>query len=342
MGVDISSLVEPREIELLELSGRIIALDAFNVIYQFLTIIRDRMTGQPLKDSKGRATSHLSGLMYRTSSLVESGIKPVYVFDGSPPELKQMTISARRERKREAREKWKEAADKGEDVMKYAQAATQLTDDMVERAKTLLDCLGIPWVQAPSEGEMQCAFMCKKGDAWASGSQDYDSLLSGAPRLVRNLSISGRRKVPNKDQYVQVRPEIINLDKVLDRLGITQDQLIILGMLVGTDYSEGVKRVGPKTGLKIVKEYKTFDNIMSHVDWDSENSAEEVFEFIRNPPVKDDYNLEWKEPDSERLIEFMVEEHDFSRKRVDNVLERLENAMSSGRQSSLSGWLDKN
>ncbi len=341
MGVDISSLIESREIELLELSGRKIALDAFNVIYQFLSIIRDRMTGEPLRDSNGRVTSHLSGLLYRTSSLVESGIKPVYVFDGKPPEMKQMTISARKERKQEAKEKWKEAVEKGEDAIKYAQATSELTDDMIERSKTLLDCLGIPWVQAPSEGEMQCAFMCKKDDVWASGSQDYDSLLSGSPILIRNLSITGKKKVPNKNQYIQIRPELIELKKVLGDLGINQDQFIILGMLIGTDYSGGVKGIGPKNGLKLVKEHVTLDRIIEHVGWESENSAEEIFDFIKNPPVTEDYRLEWKGPDAERLIEFMVEEHDFSRNRVDKVLERLENAMSSGRQSSLSGWLDK-
>lgn len=341
MGVDISSLIEAKEIELIELSGRDIAIDAFNILFQFLSIIRDRMTGEPLRDSKGRVTSHLSGLLYRNSNLLEAGIKPVFVFDGKPPDFKQTTIEAREERKKEAEKKWKEAVERGEPAITYAQAAAKLTDDMIKRAKMLLDYMGIPWIQAPSEGEMQCAFMCRRGDVWASGSQDFDSLLAGSSRLVRNLSITGRRKVPKKETYVQVRPELIELEKILESLGITREQLIIVGMLIGTDYSDGVKGIGPKTALKIVKEHKTLDKVLENVAWDSETPAEKIYDFFLNPPVTEKYEIGWREPDTDKLKEFMVEEHDFSAERVDKVIERLQNAWTKGRQSSLSGWLEK-
>jgi len=341
MGVDIPSLVEAREINLVELSGRKIAMDAFNIIFQFLSIIRDRMTGEPLRDSKGRVTSHLSGLMYRNSNLIEAGIKPVFVFDGKPPEFKRLTIEARAERKEEARKKWKEAVERGEEAITYAQAAAEVSEDMIEHAKKLLECMGIPWIQAPSEGEIQCAFMCKRGDVWTSGSQDYDSLLAGSPRLVRNLSITGKRKVPKKEMYVQIKPELIELESVLNNLGITQEQLIILGMLVGTDYSEGVKGIGPKNALKLVKEHKTLENVLKNVEWIGEVGAQEIYDFFLKPPVTDKYELEWKEPDMDKLREFMVHEHDFSQERVDKVIERLQAASIKGRQSSLSGWLEK-
>ncbi len=341
MGVDISSLIDTREIELIELSGRKVAFDAYNIIYQFLSIIRDRMTGEPLRDSNGRVTSHLSGLLYRNSNLIEAGIKPVFVFDGEPPEFKESTISDRAKRKKEAREKWKKAVERGERAIKYAQATSKVTDDIVNSSKVLLDCMGIPWIQAPSEGELQCAFMCKEGDVWTTGSQDYDSLLAGSPRLARNLSITGKRKVPKKDKYVQINPELIDLEKNLEKLGITQPQLVIMGILIGTDYSDGVKGVGPKTALNLVKEYKTIDVVMDNVEWDSDVPADTIYDFFLNPPVKDDYELKWNDPDFDRLTEFMVEEHDFSEKRMNNVIERLNNAMLEGRQSSLSGWLEK-
>lgn len=341
MGVDISSLVEAKEIELIELSGRAIAIDAFNILFQFLSIIRDRMTGEPLRDSKGRVTSHLSGLLYRNSNLLEIGIKPVFVFDGKPPELKQSTIESRQEKKKEAEKKWKEAVERGERAITYAQAAAKLTDKMVERSKMLLDYMGIPWVQAPSEGEIQCAFMCKHGNVWASGSQDFDSLLAGSPRLVRNLSITGKRKIPKKESYVQVKPELIELNSMLSALGITKEQLVIVGILIGTDYSSGVKGVGPKTALKIVKEHKTLDKVLESVAWESDVEAEKIYDFFLNPPVTDRYDIEWKEPDADKLKEFMVEEHDFSSERMDKVIERLQNAWTKGRQSSLSGWLEK-
>jgi flap endonuclease-1 len=340
MGVDISSMVPSREVELVELSGRRVAMDAYNVIYQFLSIIRDRMTGEPLRDSKGRITSHLSGLLYRNSNLLEAGIKPVFVFDGKPPAFKMATIAARAERKEAAEQKWKEAVAAGESAIKYAQGASRITDDMLEQSKRLLGLLGIPWLQAPSEGEMQCAFMCKRGDVWATGSQDLDSLMAGSPRLVRNLSIAGKRRLPNKEAWVQVKPELIELEPALANLGITHDQFVIMGMIIGTDFAEGVKGVGPKGALKLVKEMKTLDEILKNVEWEGP-PAQEVFDFFKNPPTIADYALEWKEPDFEGLRKMMVDEHDFSSERLEKVVERLQAVSVKGRQSSLAGWLDR-
>jgi len=341
MGVNLGGIIPKKEIELVELSGKKIAIDAFNICHQFLSIIRDRFTGELLKDSKGRVTSHLSGLLYRTSNLIEAGIKPVFVFDGPAPKFKKKTMEERNERKKEAKRKWEDALEKGIPAITYAQATSKLTDEMIVSSKKLLEIMGIPWVQARSEGEMQCAHMCKKGDVWASASQDYDSILVGSPRLIRNLSISGRRKVPRKDEYVEIKPEIIEMDKVLQELGLTKEQLVIVGILTGTDYAEGVMGVGPKTALKLVTQHKTLEKILENVEWKDEVPAEEIYDFFLNPPVFDVYSLEWKQVDSEKLIKFMVEEHDFSRERVDKVIERLQQSFAAGRQASLKGWFEK-
>ncbi|MEM5882617.1 MAG: flap endonuclease-1 [Candidatus Aenigmatarchaeota archaeon] len=338
MGVQLSGLLPSREVELEFLSGKKIAVDAFNTLYQFLSIIRDRMTGEPLRDSKGRITSHLSGLFYRTSNLIEVGIKPVFVFDGEPPKFKKKTIEKREKSKEEARKKWEEALEKGEEAITYAQAAAALTEEMVEDSKKLLEHMGIPWVQALSEGEAQCAYMCKKGSVDFTASQDFDSLLFGSPRLVRNLSITGKRKLPRKEVYIEIKPEIIELNQALEALGIDQKQLITIGILVGTDYAEGIKGVGPKTALKLVKEHKTLEKILEKVEWEAEVDAEEILNFFLKPPVSDKYKIEWKEPNREKIIEFMVEEHDFSRERVEKVVDKLEQAFASGRQTSLKGW----
>ena len=218
MGVQLGDIIPKEEIELHELSGMKIAIDAHNNLYQYLSIIRDKLTGEPLKDSKGRITSHLSGLFYRTANLIEIGIKPCFVFDGEPPEFKKITLEERIEAKEKAREKWEEALEKGEKAITYAQAAAVLSEEMIEDAKKLLDYMGIPWVQAKSEGEAQCAYMCKKGDVDFSASQDYDSLLFGSPFLIRNISISGKRKLPRKEIYIEIKPEIIELKKVLEEL----------------------------------------------------------------------------------------------------------------------------
>jgi len=341
MGVSIGSIVPKKEIELIELSGKKIAVDSYNNLYQYLTIIRDRVTGEPLKDSKGMVTSHLSGLLYRTANLIEFGIRPIFVFDGEPPKFKKKTIEARQAAKEEAREKWKEALEKGEEAIKYAQAATYLTDEMIEDSKKLLDAMGLPWIVAKSEGEAQCAFMCKKGSVDATASQDYDSLLFSSPHLVRNLSITGKRKLPRKEIYIEVKPEIIELQEVLSSLGITHEQLILIGILIGTDYNQGIEKVGPKTALKLIKENKTLNKLLSKVQWKDEVDPEEVYEFFLHPPVIEKYKIEFKEPDKERIIEFMVDEHDFSKERIEKIVEKLQTSFGKEKQVSLKGWLGK-
>lgn len=337
MGISLGNIVSKQEIELITLSGKKIAIDAHNNLYQYLTIIRDRMTGEPLKDSSGRVTSHLSGLLYRTSNLIEAGIKPIFVFDGKPPDFKMNTIERRQKAKDEAREKWKEALAKGEEAIKYAQATTKLTSEMIEDSKKLLDAMGIPYLTAESEGDAQCAFMCIKKDVDFSASQDFDSLLFGSPYLVRNLSITGRRKIPNKDTYIEVKPELIGLNNILSELEINRQQLIMIGLLVGTDFNEGIEQIGPKTALKLVKEHKTLEEILRHVEWKENINPEIIFNFFLNPPVNEHYNIEFKEPDRDSIIEFMVKEHDFSQERVEKVIEKL--FSQKGKQASLKGWL---
>ena len=323
------------------LSGKKIAIDAFNTIYSFLSIIRDRMTGEPLKDHHGNVTSHLSGLLYRTLNLLEAGIFPVYVFDGKYPEFKKKTIEEREKIREEARRKWEEAVRKGEKAIKYAQAASKMDESILNSSKEILDLMGISWIQAPSEGEAQCSEMCRKDDVFATGSQDSDSLLFGSSRLVRNLSISGRKKVPNKEVYIDVKPQLIELEDILKTLDLTREQLILVGILIGTDYNEGIKGVGPKTALKLAKEHKTLDRLLMAVEFPGEIDVERVFNFFLNPPYTDQYKLAMKEPDADGLLEFMVGEHDFSRERMEKVVEKLQSSYTKGKQSSLKGWFGK-
>lgn len=350
MGVNIKEIIPPEAVQTIDLEYlkfKIVAIDAYNALYQFLAAIR-QPDGTPLMDSKGRVTSHLSGLFYRTINLAEHGIKVVYVFDGKPPEMKRLEIERRRRVREEAAKKYEEAVKRGalEEARRYAQMSARLTDDMVAEAKRLLEAMGIPYVQAPAEGEAQAAYMARKGDAWAAASQDYDSLLFGSPRLVRNLTISGRRKLPRKNVYVEVKPELIELDKLLKALGITREQLIAIGILVGTDYNpDGVRNVGPKTALKMVKSYrdprKLLESLPRH-EFPPGVDPLKIFEYFLNPPVTDDYRLEWRPPDEKKVYEILVEEHDFSPERVRNALERLKKAYNEffrGRQLGLDAWL---
>ncbi len=343
MGVQLKELVAPVrvELELENLSGKVVALDAYNALYQFLATIR-QPDGTPLMDAMGRVTSHLNGLFYRTINLLEKGIKPVYVFDGKPPELKAAELERRTKVREEAERKYVEALERGEleEARLYAQQASRLSTSMVDDAKKLLDAIGVPWVQAPAEGEAQAAYMVARGDAWAAASQDYDSLLYGAPRLVRNLTITGRRKLPRREEYVEVKPELIELDKLLKYYGITRQQLVYIGLLLGTDYNPGgVKGVGPKKALKLIKELPNLEALARAVEWSFPVKPEDIAKLFLEPEVTSGYRLEWRRPDRDRVIEFLCDEHQFSRERVGTALERLEKAYESlFKQSTLESW----
>jgi len=327
MGVNLGDLVPKTTVKLVDLSGKSIAIDAYNALYQFLAIIR-QPDGTPLKDRSGRVTSHLSGLLYRTSNLVEMGIKPIYVFDGVPPALKETEIKRRMKVKKEAIVKYEQAVKEGkiEEARKYAQATSRLKDYMAEDSKRLLDMMGIPWLQAPSEGEAQAAHLVKREDADYCASQDYDSLLFGAPKFVRNVTISGRRKLPRKKVYVQIVPEIVELEHVLKECGITYEQLIDVGIFIGTDFNpEGVKGLGPKTALELVKEHGSLENALPHVkNAEFPVQPQKIREIFLHPKVTDNYRIEWKKPNVEGLIDFICKERDFSETRVMNALQKMQ------------------
>ena len=327
MGVNLRDLVPKTTVDLATLSGKSVAIDAYNALYQFLAIIR-QPDGTPLKDRTGRVTSHLSGLLYRTSNLVELGVKVVYVFDGTPPSLKEVEIKRRAKVKEEALVKYEKAVQehRTDEARMYAQMTSRLKDYMEDDAKRLLKLLGIPWVQAPSEGEAQAAHLARKGDTNFCASQDYDSLLFGARSLIRNLTISGRRKLPRKNVYIEVVPEIVELSKVLNELGITHEQLVDIGILVGTDFNlDGVKGVGPKTALQLIKEHGTLENALPALKGRAEFPVEpqRIREIFLKPRVTDNYQLVWREPDLDRVVQFMCGERDFDEERVKKALEKM-------------------
>jgi len=340
MGVQLPELIKPRPIEFKALSGKKIAIDAMNSLYQFLSSIR-QFTGEPLKDSRGRVTSHLSGLFYRNVNLIEYGISPVYIFDGKPPALKGMVVEKRSEIRRTAGEKWKVALkeERFEDARVYAQQASRLTDEMADDSKRLLGHMGIPCVQAPCEGESQAAFMAKRGDVWAAASQDYDSLLFGAPRLIRNLTISGKRKLPRKKLYVDVKPEIIYLEEVLKHLGITREQLVEIGIFIGTDYNpKGVAGLGPKKALDLIK-LKDAKSVILEKQIPVDFDIDEIKAMFMDYETTEDYRLEWRPPDTEKTMGFLCDEHDFSPERVEKGLQRLADKTAGAKsQESLDAW----
>jgi flap endonuclease-1 len=348
MAVDLSKLVSKRTITLDELNGKAIAIDAFNVLYQFLSIIR-QPDGTPLMDKNGEVTSHLSGIFYRTIELVGKGISPIYVFDGVPSLMKKRTIEARMRRRQEANVAWKEAVEKGDlaRAKSQAQASTRVNKEIVESSRVLLGLLGIPFINAPSEGEAQASYMCSKDMVYAAGSQDYDTLLFGSERVVRNLTFSGRRKLPMKNVYVKVETEMVNLKDTLSSLGINRDQLIWLGLMLGTDFNEGIDGIGPKTALKIVKECKDVDQMRRAVieksGGDFKEDILDVIDLFKNPEVNPVDLEEVKKSaeaklDREGLVAFMCDRHGFDKERVEKFADILAKTRSANGQRGIDKW----
>jgi len=331
----LGDLLQRKKIEIKDLSGRWVAIDAFNTLYQFLSIIRQK-DGTPLMDSQGRVTSHLSGLLYRTTNLIEAGVKVAFIFDGEPPTFKAETLAQRSEAREKAASAWEEAKATGQDGFKYAQAASRINSEILEDGRRLILAMGLPVIQAPSEGEAQAASMCARGEVELVGSQDYDSLLFGAPQVVRNLAITGKRKLPKKNIYVDVEPEIINLEEGLGRLGISRKQLVEIGIMCGTDYNSGLSRVGPKTALKLIREKKDLESILAEQEEKIENFAQ-IREFFLHPDVTDDYEIKMKKPRVDEIVSFLVDERDFDLDRVEKTALRLEEEYKRG-QSTLDRW----
>ncbi len=344
MGVKINELVNEvkRTITFENLFKKNIAIDAFNTIYQFLAIIRQR-DGTPLKDYQGNVTSHLSGLFYRSINFLEHTIKPIYVFDGIPSELKLDTIKERKKIKTEAKKKMIKAQDDEDfkEAKKFAQLTSTLDAGMIEESKKLIEFMGMPIIQANSEGEAQSAYLVEKGDAWACASQDYDTLLFGGERLLRNFAISRSRKV--RDTTVTLDIEYVSLNKFLNNLGINREQLIEMGIMIGTDFFQGIKGIGQKTALDLIRKYDTIENILKNqvkiggkeiiLNLELVTQIKDIF---LNPDVKKDYKISKpKKIDFDKLEELLIEQHNFSRQRVENALDRLRKLDSSKVQVSL-------
>jgi len=339
MGLNLKELVVREKTTLEAFSSKVIAVDAYNAIYQFLASIRGP-DGLQLSDSEGRITSHLSGLLYRNINFLSLGIKPVYVFDGKPPSLKTAEIERRKQIKRDATVKYEKAIAEGnmEDARKFAQQTTSMKDGMVKESKQILTYFGIPYIDAPSEGEATAAHLTNTGHAYASASQDFDSILCGAKRLIRNFTNSGRRKLPNRNTYVEIEPEIIETQKSLDSLGITREQLVDVGILIGTDFNpNGFDRIGPKTALKMIKQHSRLEDIPQIQEQLHEIDYEQIRKIFLEPIVADVDEIVFGNVDYEGMSNYLVKERSFSEDRIQSSLNRLKKALEK-KSHNLDQW----
>lgn len=353
MGIDLSDVVVRRPVAVTDYAGKRVAFDAWNILYQFLASIR-QPDGTPLMDREGRITSHLAGILYRTGNLVEAGVWPIFVFDGPPHPLKRETLADRAARKVAAQADMEKAIAAGdlETARSKAQQTSRLTPPMVEQAQELLRGLGIPVLQAPGEGESLAAALCAAGQVHAACSQDYDAILFGAPRLVRSLSAAGRRKLPGKQVWVDVTPEEIDLQQTLAALGLTREQLVDAALLVGTDFHPGVKGIGAKKAVALIKKSGSLEQILERLAADpaSAESAVElaileshealmdrdaVRRIFLDPIAVAGFDLEPRPVDGGKVRDLMVERHGFSAQRVEAALEKFNAARKRTAQKTL-------
>ena len=341
MGVYLTPIVVKKITQLEALRGKTLAVDGNNELHQFVALIR-KPDGTPLTDRNGNVTSHLAGLMFRSTKLIHDyDLRLTFVFDGKPPQMKEAEVTRRRELKEKAVKEWQKALAAKDYAKAFSKAVTtgKLTQSMIDDAKRLLSLLGIPFVQAPSEGEAQAAYIASKKDVWASASRDYDSLLFGTPRLLRFLTISGTEFLPSKGVSRQIKPELIELEEMLTKLRISRDQLVDLGILIGTDFNAGVKGIGPKKALQLLSKYGSLENLPQEIKSKLPQNYEEIREFFLNPSVTVDYSTNYGYLQEEKLYSFLVEERDFSVERVSKVVERMTGVYEKYKQADLARWL---
>lgn len=313
MGLKITSMTTDvkRNITLQNLFNKTIAIDGFNVLYQVLYSIRDRRN-KPLMNRKGEITSHLIGLFFKNVKFLEKNITPIYCFDGLDKTYK----------------------------IKRSKNDIKVDAKILDSTKKLLDLMSINWIQAPSEGEAQCVELLKKGDAWAVASQDYDVLLYGGDRFIRNLTLTSKEI------------EYISLNKFLEINNITQEQLIDFSILIGNDYFPGIKGIGEKTAIKELKKYKSIENMEFDLQIELKNKEiikkEEFFDkfntlrtYYTNPNVDKDYKINKRLPKIEELTSFLIEDNDFDPKRTNSTINKLKDRFFQKRQVSMTSFFNK-
>ncbi|CAN0370486.1 flap endonuclease 1 isoform X1 [Lampetra fluviatilis] len=301
--------------------GRKIAIDASMSIYQFLIAVRQ--DGNTLTSEDGETTSHLVGLFYRTIRMIENGIKPVYVFDGKPPQLKSGELAKRAERRVEAEKQLVAAEEAGEveNVGKFSKRLVRVTRQHNDECKRLLRLMGVPYVEAPCEAEASCAALVKAGKVFATATEDMDGLTFGTGVLLRHLTASEAKKLPIQE---------FHFTKLLEEIKLSHDEFIDLCILLGCDYCETIRGIGPKRAIELVRQYKRIEAILQHIDTKKYPVPDnwlyqEARQLFLKPDVVDaeEVDLKWIEPDEEGLVAFMVQEKQFNEDRIRNGVKKL-------------------
>ncbi|RDI72916.1 flap endonuclease-1 [Halopelagius longus] len=321
---DLRSLASLSDASFDDVSGSVVAVDAHNWLYRYLTTTVKFTREEAYTTDDGTEVANLIGVVQGLPKFLDHDIVPVFVFDGGVTDLKDDEVESRREQREKAKELRKAAEERGDSVAAARlEARTQrLTATIHETTRGLLERLDVPMVEAPAEGEAQASYMAKRGDADYVGSEDYDTLLFGAPYTLRQITSKGD-------------PELMDLEATLSNLDVTQEQLIDVAILCGTDFNEGLSGVGPKTALKEVKEHGDLWGVLEAREAYIEN-ADRVRGLFVDPPVTDEYEFDTDiDPDIDAARAYVTEEWGVAADEVERGFERIEEAAV---QTGLDRW----
>jgi flap endonuclease-1 len=321
---DLRSLAHLSDVAWDDVSGSVVAVDAHNWLYRYLTTTVKWTRDEVYTTSGGEEVANLVGVVQGVPKFFEHDLVPVFVFDGGVTELKDDEVEKRREAKERARERMEEARERGDTVeAARLEARTQrLTPTIQRTTRELLSLLDVPYLEAPAEGEAQAAYMNRRGDVDYVGSEDYDTLLFGAPSTLRGLTSKGT-------------PELMSLEATLEKNGLTWEQLVDVAILCGTDFNEGISGVGPKTAVKGVKEHGDLWGFLEARE-DHIPNADRIRDLFLDPPVTDDYSFDVDvEPDLDAARRFVVEEWEIEASEVETGFSRIEQSVV---QTGLDRW----
>lgn len=346
MGVAFGALIEDslkKKIDFKELNNKTFGIDAYNMLYQFVTTIRG-IDGEPLKNENGEITSHYSGLFYRVSNIISNGIKPTFVFDGVSHELKNKTKQDRRDKRQDAKKQYDLAALENnlEDMNKFAKMSATINEKIILESKELLSAMGVSYIDSPGEAEAQISYMTKNGLFDYTVSQDYDCILFGSPNLLKNIGSSGKKKVPFKKIFVDVYPYVIDSESVFNNLEINREKIIWLSMLIGTDFNDKVESIGPKTALKLVREYNSFEDILKYLENKKLSvnfDYKEIQDIFLNPNIDENPKIITSEFNKEKIEKILIDKANFDEIRINNFLKTvIEKKEENNKQKSISDW----
>lgn len=305
-------------------------------LYQFLIAVRAE--GAQLTDANGETTSHLMGTFYRTIRLLENGIKPVYVFDGKPPDMKSGELKKRTERREEAQKALQKATEAGDqaEMDKMNRRLVKVTKEHNDEAKALLKLMGVPYIESASEAEAQCSAMVKAGKVYGVATEDMDALTFGATILLRHMTFSEARKMPVQE---------IHYEKVLKGLELEPDEFIDLCILMGCDYCDTIRGIGPKRAYEMIQKHKSIEEIIKNLDSKKfeapENwKYERARELFKEPEVTDinTIELKWIQPDEEGLVKYLCGDKQFSEDRVRAGAQKIQKSLKTATQGRLDSF----